>query len=298
MLRSSADRLVLPRDVPTTVLRRAHLRAAGVTSRQITDAVRDGQLLRLRRDRYLPRDTDPQVCAAVHWGGRLDCVSLLRLLGVFVREHAGLHIQLAPDASRTPRPGESTQIVRHWRPSSGAADDVLVPVREALCAAVRFQRPRDAIATLDSAWHLGAVADDGLADVFAHLPRRYRSLRPLLDRRAEAGTETLVRLMLRNLGRHVELQVRLDGVGRVDLLVDGWLVIECDSLSHHGTWEDHKRDRRRDAAAVGLGFTTLRLLAEDILFRPERVIEVLRRAVSRGPRATPQTVRVHDSGER
>lgn len=105
MIRSPADRLVLPSDVPTAVLRRAHLLAAGATGRQITDAVRDGRLLRLRRDHYLPRDTDPQVCAAVQWGGRLDCVSLLRLLGVFVRERAGLHIQLAPDASRTPRPG-------------------------------------------------------------------------------------------------------------------------------------------------------------------------------------------------
>lgn len=297
MIRSSADRPVLPSDVPTAVLRRVHLLAAGATGRQITDAVRDGRLLRLRRDHYLPRDTDPQVCAAVQWGGRLDCVSLLRLLGVFVRERAGLHIQLAPDASRTPRPEASTEIVRHWRPTSSAADDVLVPVREALCAAVRCQRPRDAVATLDSAWHLGAVDEDGLADVFAHVPGRYRSLRPLLDQRAEAGTETLVRLMLRSLGCHVDLQVRIDGVGRVDLLVDGWLVIECDSRSHHGSWGNHKRDRRRDAAAIGLGFTTLRLLAEDILFRPEWVIEVLRRAVARGPGTTPRTVRVHNSGE-
>ena len=74
MIRSSADRPVLPSDVPTAVLRRAHLLAAGATGRQITDAVRDGRLLRLRRDHYLPRDTDPQVCAAVQWGGRLDCL--------------------------------------------------------------------------------------------------------------------------------------------------------------------------------------------------------------------------------
>lgn len=278
-----------------TLWRRTDLVAAGITGRQITAAVREGRLLRLRRDRYAPAGTHPHVCAAVRWGGRLDCVSLLALLGVFVRESIALHVQLPPDASRVPRPSRSAGVVRHWRPTAAPGDAALVPVDEALCAAVRCQQPRDAVATLDSAWHLGLIDETALAGVFARLPHRYRPLRALLDGRAEAGTETLVRLMLRGLGCRVELQVRIDGVGRVDLLVDGWLIVECDSEAHHGSWQQHKKDRRRDAAAIARGYTPMRLLAEDILFHPDGVLDVLRDTVAR--RMVPgAAARVHNSG--
>ncbi len=283
MRRPAPYHRLLPTGVPISLLHRADLRATGATGRQITDAVRDGRLLRLRRDRYLAAGAHPTVCAAVRWGGRVDCVSVLQLFGVFVRETGSLHVQMAPDASRVPRPDDAAQVIRHWRTSRAAADATLAPLDEALLAAVRCQRPRDAIATLDSAWHLGVVDEARLNELFARLPRRYRSLRRLLDRRAESGTETLVRLMLRAIGCGIELQVSIDGVGRVDLLVDGWLLIECDSEAHHGTWQDHKRDRRRDAAAVALGYTPLRLLAEDILYRPEWVADLLRRTIATGP---------------
>ncbi len=217
----------------------------------------------------------------------MDCVTLLSELSVFVLEDRRLHLQLDPDASRVPVP--AAQAVRHWRSSASAVDATITPVVEALIQAVKCQPPRAAIATLDSAWHLGIVGESEIAEIFATLPRRYRRLRQLLDRRAESGTETLVRLMLRGLGYRPELQVRISDVGYVDLLVDGWLIVECDSAKHHGTWQDHKRDRRRDAVAVAQGYTTIRLLAEDILYRPEWVLEVLRGALASG--------RVQNSGE-
>nr|WP_223169477.1 DUF559 domain-containing protein [Microbacterium sp. MF43] len=110
-----------------------------------------------------------------------------------------------------------------------------------------------------------------LDELFAALPNRYRALRPLLDPRAESGTETLVRLILRALGLRFEVQVHIRGVGRVDFVVQGWLIIECDSRAHHSDREAQRRDRRRDLAAAGAGYVTLRLLAEDILWNPEGV---------------------------
>jgi len=71
-------------------------------------------------------------------------------------------------------------------------------------------------------------------------------------------------------------------VGRVDLLVDGWLIVECDSEQFHGTWTVHKKDRRRDMAALDRGYATLRLLAEDILYRPDRVRAALERILAHG----------------
>lgn len=156
------------------------------------------------------------------------------------------------------------------------------------------QEPRAALATLDSAWHLGLVDEAGIAEVFDRLPRRFSALRPLLDRRSESGTETIVRLILRGLGCRFDVQVWIDTVGRVDFLVDGWLIIECDSEAHHAAWAVHKRDRRRDLAAARLGYTTIRPLAEDILYHREQVQAALTDIIASGHRPMP----VHNSSKR
>jgi very-short-patch-repair endonuclease len=246
--------------------------------------------VRPRRGRYLWTHTHDSVKLAVGEGGRLDCVSLLALLGVFVQGSHAPHVQVHPHSTRLPPTAVGT--VRHWRTSHAADDAVITPVVEALVQAVRCQTPRAAIATLDSAWHLRLVDEAGIAAIFAALPRRYRRLRGLLDRRAESGTETLVRLMLRTLGARPELQVKITGVGFVDLLVDGWLIVECDSEAHHADWKQIKADRRRDAAAAAQGYMTLRLLAEDILYRPDWVLGVLRNTLTHGSPAA----RVQNSG--
>ncbi len=97
-----------------------------------------------------------------------------------------------------------------------------------------------------------------------------------MDGRAESGSETLVRLMLRALGRRAELQVVIRGVGRVDLVVDGWLVIECDSKAFHSSWDQQREDRRRDQALAALGYVVYRPIAEDILYHPDVVVAALK----------------------
>lgn len=256
------------------------LRAAGWSRDAIARAVAAGVIVRVRRGRFLMANTPAEVLDAARVGGRLDCVSLLAMLGVFVHHRSDLHVQQDPLASRRPRSPHGVRY--HWRPTDAQRDSPVVDVVEALAQAIRCQAPRSAVATLDNAWHLGLVGEAGIDDVFTRVPRRYRVLRRLLDPQSEAGTETFVRLMLRSLGCQVELQVRIDGVGRVDLLVNGWLIVECDSEQFHGTWQNHKKDRRRDLAAMERGYSTVRLLAEDILFRPEQVQAALARIIVRG----------------
>lgn len=97
-----------------------------------------------------------------------------------------------------------------------------------------------------------------------------------------------MRLLLRGLGAEVQVQVRIEGVGRVDLVVDGWLIVECDSRAFHEGWEAQKRDRARDIAAAALGYTTVRPLAEDILYRMPSVVELMKAIVAHGPRPNLQ----------
>jgi len=276
-----------PPRVVATVSRRADLLTAGVTGRHLTDAVRAGILLRPRRDRYLPADAHPHLVEAVRCGGRLDCVALLALLGVFVLDSPHAHVQLERDATRLPPPERG--VIRHWRSTTAPPDAAIAPIIEALAQAVRCQGSRAAVATLDSAWHLGLVDETAIRSVFDLLPARYRVLLGMLDPRSESGTETLVRLILRGLGCHIELQVRIDRVGRVDLLVDGWLIVECDSVRHHSDWSTHVADRHRDLAAAAQGYSTVRLLADDVFRRPDWVREHLERILARQPL-------VHNSG--
>ncbi|TQK18961.1 putative AbiEi antitoxin of type IV toxin-antitoxin system [Microbacterium sp. SLBN-154] len=263
-----------------TFLSTRGLEKRGLHKRMIRRLVSEGRLIRLRRGRYADPRSHPHVLDAGRAGGRLDCVSLLATLGVFVRERPGLHIQFDRTASRIPvrRP----EFTAHWRSGGELFDNLTTDLIGALTQAVKCQSPRDAIATLDSAWHLGLVDEDQIAEVFSRLPRRYRALRRLLDRRMESGPETLVRLILRGLGCEVDVQVHISGVGRVDFVVDGWLIIECDSKAHHEGWDAQRRDRRRDLAAAALGYTTIRPLAEDVLYAYDATATALRAVILTG----------------
>lgn len=86
----------------------------------------------------------------------------------------------------------------------------------------------------------------------------------------------MMRLMLRGLGCTVEVQVGYAGIGRVDLVVDGWLVIECDSEKHHSGWKKQQEDRTRDLLLAAQGYTTLRPTAVAIMERPEEVLAAVK----------------------
>lgn len=267
-----------PLILPATTMRLSDLAEHGIGRHHAARLVDRGELLRLRNGRYARADINPALSAAGRLGGRLDCVSLLATLGVFVRRRHGLHLQFTPGTTRLPsRPTDS---VAHWRESCAATAALAADLVEALAQAVRCQEPRDAIATLDSAWHHRLVDEADIAAVFRRLPRRFHALRALLEPRCESGAESIMRLILRGLGAAIELQVTIRGVGRVDFVVDGWLIIECDSRAHHDGWEAHKRDRRRDIAAAELGYTTIRPMAEDILYRREAVQASLKQILS------------------
>ena len=267
---------VRPEGVFDPLFRTSDLRAAGLSRRQMAAAIEHGALVRPRAGVYLPSAAAPDTQCAARVGGRLACVSLLLRLGVFALSNDVVHIHLSHTASRLRRPDRPVRL--HWaalvrQPHPQSAR---VEVLDALIQATNCQSPRAAVATLDSALHLRVIDESDLDEIFAHVAPRRRVLRRHVDGRAESGPETLVRLIARALGFDVQLQVVIDGVGRVDLLLDGWLVIECDSEAHHAGWAAQKRDRRRDLALGALGFTTLRPIAEDIMHHPEVVVAALR----------------------
>jgi very-short-patch-repair endonuclease len=62
----------------------------------------------------------------------------------------------------------------------------------------------------------------------------------------------------------VESQVHIDGVGYVDLLLEGRLIVELDGR-HHGEWAQVKKDQRRNNRSVVQGYTVLRYYYDDVV---------------------------------
>lgn len=259
----------------------------GARARDLTEAVRSGALIRVRRGHYAPAGTAAQVLGAVRVGGRLACVSAAALHHVFVFDASVLHVHLEHGSSRmrTPqnqrRPLNSMNrdgLLLHWSPLLYPTDgtEYSVGLRDALAQIIRCQSAPHAVAALDGAMRAGLIDGDALAAIFAHMPQRFAQLQGKVDARSESGQESVLRMIVEAMGLDYEIQVRIDGVGRVDMVIAGVLVVEADSRAHHKEWEQHVRDRTRDRLLAARGFLTLRLLYRDIMYDAEGVKAAIR----------------------
>ena len=102
--------------------------------------------------------------------------------------------------------------------------------------------------------HLSRAARERIRST---LPRSARWLLDVARGDADSGLESLLRLRLHVLGFRLRTQVTINGVGRVDFLVDR-LIIEVDGRDNHDGESLRHKDLVRDAAAAALGYRTLR----------------------------------------
>ena len=134
---------------------------------------------------------------------------------------------------------------------------------------------RYAIASLDNALFLNAISLTGLREIFEWLPQRYASLMTRVDGRAEAGQESVLRLLFEDAGLHCDIQITFAGIGRVDIVVEGVVVVEADSRLAHDSWELHVRDRNRDIDLAMLGHPSLRPAYQRTMYTPHDVLEAV-----------------------
>lgn len=257
------------------VATRAQVLALGVARRSLERAVRDGELVQHRRALSSP-GAPPELVSAAHWGGAVGCASALRLHGIPVVNPSPVHLLL-----RSSRPTEGVTVHRGYR-ASGVQD--LVP---AAGRAIRCIPRHEALVVADAVVRLG-IDTDLLRDAAG--PRPGATARWVLthaDARAESLIESLLRALVLDAGiRCIGLQVPIPGAGRVDLLVDGWLVLEADGFASHGTPAGFQSDRDRDSAAAALGLVTLRFTHRDLVQNPEAVTAAIHAVTARRSRAT------------
>ena len=237
------------------VARRHRLLSAGATKRDIDAAVARGGVLRLREGVYgLPSAPAPVLEAARH-GGEVACVSALRALGVWVlAEPSRLHVWLGGKGRKHAHTG--CRCVDHH--DAGGAAFGIAPVALALVQAARCSDEELFFAAYESAWNKGMLTRTDREWIRRSVPARTRWLVELARPDAESGLESLLRLRLVRLGVSLECQVVIIGVGRVDFLAAGRVIIEVDGRQNHDGSSSRHKDLVRDAAAAAQGYETLR----------------------------------------
>ena len=272
----------------TVILTRGDLLAAGYSSRQLTHMVLDGRLLRPRRGLYALPQVAKSVIRSVRIGGLLGCVSAAAEMGVWVANGRRTHVWMPAHASR-PRSPESSERAFTRRDRSGctlhwstlahpwAATSHSVSAFDALIQIARCQPSDVAICAIDSALNGRLIGVDDLDEFFASLPERCHRLRAELDGRSMSGLETLVRLWCRRRGWAVQPQVEFVGIGFVDLIVNGCVVVETDGEEGHVGNE--ARDYDRDTQLVALGYTVLRFNYDQVVHRPDLVMIAIESAL-------------------
>lgn len=271
----------------------AELLALGRSEREIRTAVRTGTLHAVRKGHLAVPGAAAEVVRAVRIGGVATATTAARAVGLWVppdpvpagrdafgrqRDRAQrLHVAVPATASRLRDPDDhhrplipSAAVVVHWTEPdalAGTGPLRLAPPLVAVRHAFLSLPPEHALAVLDSALHHRFFRTRDLHALAAALPAHLRPIVFAADGRAESGIETIARHLLRLLGLRVEPQVEIAGLGRVDLLVEGRLIVELDGREWHDDQDAFEEDRRRDLVGAARRYRTLRFSWYRVLFR-------------------------------
>lgn len=270
------------------VLTTAQVLSAGVPRAAIARSIEAGRVERLRRG-WLAWHAEPAARAAVELGGCVSCLDALEHLGAWRPRGGSDHVRFPEERRR--RRGGTAGGCRPYGDNplvAASVDDLETAFRCALRCCDR----EELIAVADSLVHRELATLESLRAWAATAPLERRRWLDLVDARAEAGTESMVRLRLRALGLAVRIQVRIEP-GRVDLLIGDRLIVECDSAKYHTDPEAFQRDRRRDRAHLAKGYLVVRLTWEQIHEEwpaiERDILAIIRRGDHRWPRRSSRS---------
>lgn len=235
--------------------RGSHLQSLGFDRRTLSRSVDAGEIERLRPGVFASGRVPDDVRTAVLHGGAATCVTVLRAQGVWtLPTAAAVHVWLGPGRHGHPHP-DCSCVIHYYRGDRALAAASLTV---ALVHVRRCAGDEAFFAAFESAWRLGKLSKAARGRVRAALPQYARWLVDIARPDADSGLESLLRLRLHLLGIRLDCQVVIDGVGRVDFVIDGRLILEADGKSNHDAASHRHRDLVRDSAASIRGYETLR----------------------------------------
>lgn len=231
-----------------------------------------------RRGVFALPDCRPEFLAALQHNGRVSCASAAGHYGLWLRDPPARH-HLACNH------GHGRGFVRHRTVRfEGPAALPVAAVEDVVLHALGCLAPPASTAIATSAMRLLGVPPELLkAELTADRSGTARRALRLLDLRAESIVEVDAQHLLRTNGIGYDAQVFLPGIGRVDFLLEGFLIVEVDGFAFHSSRKDLRRDLQRNNAAALSGFASLHYMPEDIWFEPQRVLAEIRAVLANGP---------------
>jgi very-short-patch-repair endonuclease len=234
------------------IARGRQLAEFGFTRRRLATAVNQGEIQRIRPGVFATASAPRAARIAAGHGGALTCARALRHHGVWVlHEDEVSHVWMGP-TGRVHH--QRCACVAHFRP--GRMQLGIAEVEDALVHAFHCYGEEFFFCAFQSAWNKRLIRADARARIRAALPQTARWLVDFARGDSQSGLESLVRLRLHLIGIEVQTQVELPGVGRVDFVIAGRIILEADGKENHEGRMRHK-DLMRDAAASALGYESL-----------------------------------------
>ena len=119
---------------------------------------------------------------------------------------------------------------------------------------------------------LDAARNRGLYDIStltmpstgSRLPHLREAL-SLSSERARSILETVARLQLIDMGLTPQVGVWIEGVGEVDMIILGFIIIEVDGWAFHSSKEQREKDLKRDRELLRRGYVVLRFTYDDVM---------------------------------
>ncbi|MBD8062737.1 DUF559 domain-containing protein [Oceanitalea stevensii] len=246
--------------------------------RAVTAAVAAGQVRDLGAGWLALADAQESVVVARRMGAAITCVS--------IAEFFDLPLLVTPDRPhialprRRGRRSIDMAVRVHGEGSWTAPLPVglpLAPLADALARVLRCRPTEEAAVVLDAALRKGLVAPEAVRRTLTG--RGSPAALATLERcspRSRSVIETRARLALEDAGLIVSAGVKIDGVGEVDLVVEGRIVVECDGFAYHSGRAEYREDRRRDRALLERGYLVLRFTWEEIMQDPRVIVSAVK----------------------
>ena len=262
-----------------SVARTQTLLRAGFSDRDIRKAVASGQVRRLRHGVLALPGAPSDFVTAVLGNGLLTCAS--------GAAHRGLWLLHQPEKVHLLcRHGGPPNAVVHRESlvAHGTAEPV-TSITDILVHGLRCLPEVEATVMVESAVRQGVTT---LPYLRQRLPGNRngaaRKVLDLVDGTADSPIEVVARLLFRAEGIYTQTQVELPGIGFVDFLLEGFLIVEIDGRSHLEP-RQVKKDRFRNNASTLSGYAVLRYGYADVVYNPQKVVaevwQVLRGRVIR-----------------
>ncbi|MBT2248156.1 DUF559 domain-containing protein [Arthrobacter sp. BHU FT2] len=259
--------------------RTVHLRRSGYSRAMLDKALGSGRIVRVRRGIYGLPEAASELGLALRHNAVLTCLSAAPTYSLWTL-HAPSVVHVSPGHRRalpgTVSHGRLLHPGHPWLPVAGLAD--------VLIHALHCLPLLESLAMVQSAAQRGDVTVEFLRRKLpGNRNARARAVLDFVTPRADSILEVLANYHFRTAGLQVRRHVELQGVGEVDFLIEGTLVVETDGHTHLEP-KQVRKDRARNNATVVGGHLFLRFGYADVVHHPERMLDQVRAVLEQSRR--------------